>query len=67
MIEFRMNHPEDARAVLGKAVQIEQTHLTKIENSKTDDAWLESIFARTLLKEAKALIEGEPQATAVGK
>ncbi len=50
----------EARAALAKGVEIDQTKLPKLDSGDLGEAWAEWIIAHALMREAKALIEGEP-------
>jgi tetratricopeptide (TPR) repeat protein len=58
MAKYHLQQTNDARVTLAKGVEMEQK-LPNIESRDLGPAWLEWIFAKALMHEAKELIEGE--------
>jgi tetratricopeptide (TPR) repeat protein len=63
MAQHQLKHPDEARAALGKAVQITRTELPQLESGDLGLSWLDWADAHILLREAKALIAGDTAAT----
>ncbi|MGA2248380.1 MAG: tetratricopeptide repeat protein [Verrucomicrobiota bacterium] len=61
MSQFHLQHVEQARAALTAGTETEQK-LGKLETGNIGKAWVNWIIAESLLKEAKALIEGNANA-----
>ncbi len=62
MLPDDTKHPDEARAALAKGVEIAETKLPKSDNSNLGGDWNDWIIAHILLRETKALIEGQPAA-----
>jgi eukaryotic-like serine/threonine-protein kinase len=60
MANYQLRQMDNARAAFTKGVQIEQTKLAKIESGDLSPDWMDWIITQTLMREAKALIEGQP-------
>ena len=58
MALHRLNQGGPAREALRKATQLDDMMLPKLDSGDLGPSWHAWIFARTLLREAKALIEG---------
>ena len=67
MAQYRMQQTDEARAALAKGVEIERTKLPKLESGDLGDGYLDWIIAHVLLREAQALIEGNPETKAQPK
>jgi hypothetical protein len=59
MAQHQMKHTDEARAALEKAAGITQTKSQQLESSDFGPSWWDRAVAHILLREAKALIEGE--------
>jgi hypothetical protein len=66
MAQYRSKQADEARTALAKGVEIAETKLPKLESGDLGDDWLDWIIAHVLMREARALIEGQP-ATATDK
>jgi len=53
---------QESRAALAKGTDFVETKMPKLESGDIGDAWIDWIVARTLMSEAKGLIEGRPAA-----
>jgi eukaryotic-like serine/threonine-protein kinase len=62
MAYHQLNQPDKARAALAKGSELATTKLAKIEDGDLGGGWQDVIIAQVLLREAKALIEGQPVA-----
>jgi len=62
MAEHQSKHTDEARTALAKGVEIAETKLPKLANGDLGGGWNDWIIAHTLMREAKALIEGQPAA-----
>ena len=60
MGRHRMGQTEDARANLGRALDIIETKLPKLESGDIGVRWHDWILAHVLLREATELIQGRP-------
>jgi len=58
MADYQLKQIGNARAALNKGVQIEQTKLPRIDGGDLSPDWMDWIITQTLMKEAKALLEG---------
>jgi len=59
MAHHQLHQTEQARATMLKGSEIAETKLPKIESGDIGDDWVDWLIAHTLMREAKALIEGE--------
>jgi len=58
MSNYQLHHPDEARAVLVRGLEIADKKLPKFESGDLGSYWGDWIFAQVLMREAKALIEG---------
>ena len=58
MAQQKLNQPEAARATLTKGMEIVTNKFPKAGRGNLDDQWNDWIIAHTLIREARALIEG---------
>jgi WD40 repeat protein/tRNA A-37 threonylcarbamoyl transferase component Bud32/tetratricopeptide (TPR) repeat protein len=63
MAQWQSKQTEEARASLAKALDIVNTKMPKLESGGLGGGWLDWIIAQALMREAKALIEGQPAAS----
>ena len=63
MAQPQLKHADEARAALGKAVELTQTKLPRLDSGDLGQLWHDLVVAHILLREAKALIEGETDPT----
>lgn len=59
MAYHQSNHADEARVALARGVEIVETKLPKLDSGDLGTGWPDWIIARTLMSEAKALIEGD--------
>ena len=60
MAQYRSKQAGEAGATLAKGVEIAERKLPKLDSGCLGGGWIDWIIAHALLKEAKALIEGQP-------
>jgi len=65
MAHHHLNHSDEAHVALGKACEIVETKLPKLESGYLG-AWTEWVVAQILLREAKQLIEGNSATSSRG-
>ena len=66
MALHRLNRGSEAREALSKATELAQAKLPRLDSGDLSPNWHNWIIAHTLLREAKALIEGQA-ATGAGQ
>ena len=64
MARYQLKQTDEARAALARGTEIERTKLPKLESGDIGESWLDWIIAHALMREAKALIEGDTKITA---
>jgi tetratricopeptide (TPR) repeat protein len=64
MAQHQLKHPAEAGAALAKGVEVIDTKLPKLESGDLGYDWGDWIIAHVLMREAKALIEGDPRSAA---
>ena len=62
MSQYHLQHMEQARAALAAGTETEQK-LGTLANGNLGADWVDWIIAESLMREAKALIEGDAKAT----
>jgi hypothetical protein len=63
-----LNQPDKAHAALARGIQLADTKLPKLEDGDLGGYWMDWVFVQALLREAKALIEGQtPSVKEAGK
>jgi tetratricopeptide (TPR) repeat protein len=67
MAHYQLKHTDAARAAFAKGAEIERKKLPKLESGDIGGNWLDWIIAHSLMREAKALIEGAPETKAEAK
>jgi Flp pilus assembly protein TadD len=67
MAHHQLKQTDEARAALDRGAEIERTKLPKLESGNIGGNWLNCIIAHALMREAKALIEGNSQTKAETK
>ena len=67
MAHYQLKQTDEARAVFARGAEIERTKLPKLESGDIGGNWLDWIIAHSLMREAKALIEGAPETKAEAK
>ena len=60
MAQYRSEQAAEASATLAKGVEIAEKKLPKLDSGDLGDDWLDWIIAQALMREAKALIQGNP-------
>ncbi len=60
MVQYQLRQPEDARVTLSKGLDLARTKLPKLARGNLDPDWNEVMTSRTLIKEARELIEKGP-------
>jgi len=63
----RSNQPQDARQALADGLEHARKNLPRLESGDLGRDWLDWIIAQALLREATALIEGQPSIKEPGK
>lgn len=61
MSQWRLQHIEQARAALAAGTEAEQK-LGRLDSGNLGEEWIDWIIAESLMREAKALIEGDVRA-----
>ena len=64
MAQYQLKQTEAARVTLAKGLEIAETRFPASGKASLDEQWHDWIVAHVLMREAKALIEGQP-ATAI--
>ena len=64
MAHHQLRHTAEARAALAKAAEITRTKLPPLDSGRAIQDWWDYLLAHMLLREAQALIDGEPQTEA---
>ena len=59
MAQYQLKRSDEARAALAKGVDIVNSKLPKLQNGALGENWIDWLIAHILLREAKALIEGQ--------
>ena len=62
MADYQLHRPDQARASLASGLEIVDKKLPKLEDGSLGEYWADWIFAHVLMREAKALIEGDAKA-----
>jgi tetratricopeptide (TPR) repeat protein len=62
MAQFQLTHREEALEPLRMATDVAQTRLPHLDSRDLGTDWYDLLIGHTLLREAKALIAGKPQA-----
>ena len=62
MARYQLKQTDLACAALARGLEIAQEKLPTIQSGDVGEHWVEWIIARTLMREAKALIDVEPGA-----
>ncbi|MHB8524231.1 MAG: tetratricopeptide repeat protein [Limisphaerales bacterium] len=60
MAQWQLRQIDSARTALAKGIEIANTKLPKLEDGDLGGYWIDWIIGQALLREAKALIEGQP-------
>jgi hypothetical protein len=60
MAQHRLQQTEQARTALAKALELAQTKLPQLGSDNLEQDWVDWLIAQILLREAKALLAGEP-------
>jgi serine/threonine protein kinase/tetratricopeptide (TPR) repeat protein len=60
MAQHCSKQADEANAALAKGVEIAESNLPKLDSGDLGDGWIDWIIAHALMREAKALIEGQP-------
>jgi len=66
MAQHQLNHAEQAHAALAKAVEITETKMPRLESGDLEHDWVDWLIAHILLREAKALVNGEQVTSSAG-
>jgi eukaryotic-like serine/threonine-protein kinase len=64
MAQHQLKQTDEARAALAKASELARTKLPQRGSDNLEQDWVDWLIAHVLLREAKALVNGEPGATA---
>jgi serine/threonine-protein kinase len=67
MAQHQLNQTEQARATLAKGLEIAEARFPKHGKTGLDEQWHDWIIAHVLMREAKALIDGQPGQTQKAK
>jgi hypothetical protein len=67
MAHYQLKQIDEARIAFAKGAELERTKLPKLESGDIGGGWLDWIMAHALMREAKALIEGDPEVRAETK
>jgi tetratricopeptide (TPR) repeat protein len=59
MAQHRSKQADEANAALARGVDIAESKLPKLDSGDLGDGWIDWIIAHALIREAKALIEGQ--------
>lgn len=59
MAQHQLKQADEARAALAKAVELAQTKLPQLGRDNLEEDWVDWLIAQILLREAKALVNGE--------
>jgi len=62
MSNYQLHQPDQARAALARGLEIADKKLPKLESGDLGLHWPDWIFTQVLMREAKALIEGDSKA-----
>ena len=62
MSSYQSRQPDEARAALASGLELAATKLPKLESGDLGRYWPDWVFAHVLMREAKALIEGDSKA-----
>ncbi len=60
MAQHRLQQTEEARRALVQGLELAQTKLPQFGNDNLEQDWVDWLIAHILLREAKALLAGEP-------
>jgi Flp pilus assembly protein TadD len=60
MAQHGSKQDDEANAALAKGVEIAESKLPKLDGGDLGDGWIDWIIAHALMREAKALIKGQP-------
>jgi tetratricopeptide (TPR) repeat protein len=60
MARRQLNQPNDAKLALARALEISQTKAPNLRGDDLGDGWVDWLIAYALLREARALIGGQP-------
>jgi hypothetical protein len=63
MAQHQLKQTDEARVALAKAIELAQTQLPQLGRDNLDQDWVDWLIAHILLREAKALLEGETATT----
>ena len=66
MANYRLNRIAEAHIALGKACEIVETKLPKLDSGYLGYLWPDVLFTHHLLREAKELIEGNSATSSRG-
>jgi serine/threonine protein kinase/WD40 repeat protein/tetratricopeptide (TPR) repeat protein len=58
MAHYQLKQLDQARAMLGKGIEIEQTHSPKLDSGDLGGSWRDWLIGRALKREAQELIDG---------
>ena len=62
MTKYQLHQFEEARVALARGLEIADTKLPKIGSGDYGEFWHDWVFTQVLMREAKALIEGDAKA-----
>lgn len=63
MAQQQLKETDEARAALAKGLELAQTRLPRLGRDNLEQDWVDWLIAHLLLREAKALLEGETATT----
>ena len=63
MAQHQLKQTDEARVALAKAIELARTKLPQLGRDNLDQDWVDWLIAHILLREAKALVNGEPKAS----
>ena len=63
MAQHRLKQADEARTTLAKASELARTKLPQLGSDNLEQDWVNWLIAHILLREAKALVNGQPKTT----